>query len=70
MLGRVGAEAVKKKQVSKKKAAEGRGVKCRQCTRDMKAHDNLFGQWDYICENCGFTWTQTDPAVWIGEHAV
>lgn len=60
----------KKKQVSKKKAETGRPVKCRQCTRDMKPQGNLFGQHDYICENCGFVWTQVDPAKWMGEHAV
>lgn len=45
-----------KKQVSKKRAAEGRGVKCRNCYTNMKIHLTLEGGEDYICERCGLRW--------------
>jgi tRNA(Ile2) C34 agmatinyltransferase TiaS len=45
---------MKKKQISKKKAATGRLPICGKCYVAMKQHaDWTEGGWDWICERCG-----------------
>jgi hypothetical protein len=45
-----------KKQVTKKQAAEGRPVMCRNCYTPMLKNGDLFVGVSYICERCGLQW--------------
>jgi DNA-directed RNA polymerase subunit RPC12/RpoP len=45
--------------VSKKKANEGRGVKCRDCFVDMGVQITIDGKEDYVCPRCGRRWPKT-----------
>lgn len=44
---------MKRKQPTKKQAATGRPVLCRNGHGPMKQHRDLMLGWDYICETCG-----------------
>ena len=46
----------RKKAVSKKNAAEGRGVKCRTCYVNMGIQKRLDGGEDLLCPRCGRIW--------------
>lgn len=45
-----------KRQVSKKKANEGRGVLCRNCYVRMDIQLNIDGGQDWLCPKCGLIW--------------
>lgn len=50
--------ATRKKQVTKKQAAEGRGVKCRVHFVNMLQQGRIDGGWDWVCpfEGCKIRW--------------
>lgn len=53
--------ATRKKSVTKKQAAEGRGVLCRTCCVRMGVQLTIEGGKDYVCPKCGRRWQLEKP---------